>query len=315
MSSTETLCLRWNEFESNIKQGFSQLRDDEDFFDVTLACGSRQIKAHKVILSTCSSFFRSLIKSVPHEHPLLYLRGVDFNHLESVLSFMYNGEVRVEQKELNDFLSVAQELRVNGLVQDKNLEQTSDAGESPSGSPSQKDLKHSQTLKNHEMEKKRKKSPVPCSSDNENSEMDDVIFEGSTSILNTPFMDLPTLESQEDLMDPFDDEHEQDESEYLEKDIPEHESVIDTESSPRTNELLDAELLKYVSERDSNNLFSCLKCPHKSRFKRDVKRHVEARHLATCFRCDKCTRIFKTRRSLSKHKMRIHRGEPFYFTV
>uniref|UniRef100_A0A0K2URQ6 Broadcomplex core protein isoform 6like [Musca domestica] n=1 Tax=Lepeophtheirus salmonis TaxID=72036 RepID=A0A0K2URQ6_LEPSM len=119
MGSTETLCLRWNEFESSIKHGFSVLRSDKDFFDVTLACGSHQIKAHKLILSTCSAFFRTLIKSVPHQHPLLYLRGVDFNNLESVLCFMYSGEVRVNPEDLDQFLSLAQELQVNGLMQDQ----------------------------------------------------------------------------------------------------------------------------------------------------------------------------------------------------
>ncbi|CAB4059459.1 unnamed protein product [Lepeophtheirus salmonis] len=103
-----------------VRPGVTHLRnDEEDFFDVTLACGSKHIKAHKVILSACSSFFRSLIKSIPHQHPLLYLRGIDFNHLESVLCFMYNGEVRIKPHELDQFLSIAQELKVNGLMQDQ----------------------------------------------------------------------------------------------------------------------------------------------------------------------------------------------------
>ncbi|XP_040564413.1 uncharacterized protein [Lepeophtheirus salmonis] len=119
MGSTERLCLRWNDFESNIKHGFSELREEEEFFDVTLACGSKQIKAHKVILSACSPFFRSIIKSVPHQHPLLYLRGIKFNHLESLLCFMYNGEVNVTQEELNNFLAVAEELKIKGLTQNQ----------------------------------------------------------------------------------------------------------------------------------------------------------------------------------------------------
>ncbi|QQP37396.1 Broad-complex core protein isoform 6, partial [Caligus rogercresseyi] len=118
MGSMEQLHLRWNDFESNIKLGFSELRQDEDFYDVTLACESKQIKAHKVILSACSPFFRSLIKSVSHAHPLLYLRGIKFSHLEALLSFMYNGEVNVTQEELTEFLSIAEELKIRGLTQE-----------------------------------------------------------------------------------------------------------------------------------------------------------------------------------------------------
>ena len=46
--SSEKFCLRWNDFESNISSAFRELREDKDFFDVTLACDDDQIQAHKV---------------------------------------------------------------------------------------------------------------------------------------------------------------------------------------------------------------------------------------------------------------------------
>jgi hypothetical protein len=76
MGSSEKFCLRWNDFESNISVAFRELREDKDVFDVTLACDDDQIQAHKVILSACSPFFRSILKGNRHEHPLLYLKGV-----------------------------------------------------------------------------------------------------------------------------------------------------------------------------------------------------------------------------------------------
>jgi hypothetical protein len=33
---TEQFCLRWNDFHSNITAAFSEIRDEDDFFDVTL---------------------------------------------------------------------------------------------------------------------------------------------------------------------------------------------------------------------------------------------------------------------------------------
>ena len=92
--ANEKFCLKWNDFEQNISGAFRELKDDADFFDVTLACDSDgQISAHKVILSACSPFFRQVLRKQKHQHPLLYLRGVSFSDLESVLAFMYNGEV------------------------------------------------------------------------------------------------------------------------------------------------------------------------------------------------------------------------------
>ena len=46
---SEKFCLRWNDFESNISSAFRELRDDIDFFDITLACDDKQIQAHKII--------------------------------------------------------------------------------------------------------------------------------------------------------------------------------------------------------------------------------------------------------------------------
>jgi hypothetical protein len=113
----ENFCLKWKDFESNISTGFRELRDDKDFFDVTLACDDNQVQAHKVILSACSPFFRAILRKNPHPHPLLYLKGVKYEDIVSVLNFMYHGEVNVAQEELNTFLAVAEDLQVKGLTQ------------------------------------------------------------------------------------------------------------------------------------------------------------------------------------------------------
>jgi len=123
--SSEKFCLKWNDFESNISGSFKELRDDQEFFDVTLACHDEQIKAHKVIISACSPFFRNVLRTNPHHHPLLYMRGVSFSDLRSVLDFMYHGEVNIAQEDLNNFLSVAEDLKVKGLTQNKSGTSTS----------------------------------------------------------------------------------------------------------------------------------------------------------------------------------------------
>ena len=118
MAANEKFCLRWNDFESNVSTAFRDLREEKDFFDVTLACDDSQVDAHKVILAACSPFFRNVLRRNPHQHPLLYLKGVKYKELVCVLNFMYQGEVNVAQEELNTFLSIAEELQVKGLTQE-----------------------------------------------------------------------------------------------------------------------------------------------------------------------------------------------------
>jgi len=120
---SEKFCLRWNDFETNISSSFRELRDDKDFFDVTLACDDEQIQAHKVILSACSPFFRNILRRNVHPNPLLYLKGVKYADIQAVLNFMYHGEVNVAQEELNSFLAVAEDLRVKGLTQNQSESQ------------------------------------------------------------------------------------------------------------------------------------------------------------------------------------------------
>ena len=67
----EHFCLKWNNFQRNIVAALGNLKLDEDFVDVTISCeGGKLIKAHKVILSACSDYFRDLFR-VRHS---LYIR-------------------------------------------------------------------------------------------------------------------------------------------------------------------------------------------------------------------------------------------------
>ena len=101
-----------------MSSSFTKLRQKSEFFDVTLSCdhGKSEIQAHKVILAACSPFFHRVLARNPHQNPLIYLKGVDYDNLEAVINFMYQGEVNVAQEDLNGFLGVAQELAVKGLT-------------------------------------------------------------------------------------------------------------------------------------------------------------------------------------------------------
>ena len=133
MATKEKFCLKWNDFESNISSSFKDIKDEKDFMDVTLACEESQVTAHKVVLSACSSFFRSVLRRNPHQHPLLYIKGVSFSDLESLLDFMYYGEVNIAQENLNSFLSVAEELQIKGLTQLSTA--SSNSNQTPSTAP------------------------------------------------------------------------------------------------------------------------------------------------------------------------------------
>lgn len=123
-SSAQTYRLRWSNDSSaelNLSEAFRDLRENSDFFDMTLSCsvgsgGSRSLRAHKIILSAYSTVFKEMFQEHSNRaDPFIYLKGVSFLELSSLLDFMYNGEVNISQTNLSSFLAVAEELQIKGL--------------------------------------------------------------------------------------------------------------------------------------------------------------------------------------------------------
>jgi len=117
---SEHFCLKWNNYRPNLTSAFKSLREGEDFVDVTLSADGINLKAHKVVLSACSNYFRDLLKGISTwQHPVLFLRDIPLIDLSLVLEFVYVGEVSVSQDNLQSFLKTAGLLRIKGLAEDE----------------------------------------------------------------------------------------------------------------------------------------------------------------------------------------------------
>ena len=63
MGTTQKYSLKWNDFTVNVASTFRDLHARQDFVDVTLACADGStLEAHKVVLSSVSSYFRDILK-------------------------------------------------------------------------------------------------------------------------------------------------------------------------------------------------------------------------------------------------------------
>lgn len=116
MASQQSFSLRWNDYSSHIARAFESLRYEEDLVDVTLYCEGRRIRAHKMVLSACSSYFKDIFKENPSQHPIIIFKNVKYSDLVSLVEFMYQGEVVVLQESLPSFLHTAELLSVRGLA-------------------------------------------------------------------------------------------------------------------------------------------------------------------------------------------------------
>ena len=114
---SEKFCLMWNDYQSNWNRSLSGLRNDNDFADVTLISEDKvKFSAHKVLLSSSSNMFNFILKSFTHTNPLLFLGGVSSVNLGFMLDYVYHGEVKIFQEQLDSFLESAQKLEIEGML-------------------------------------------------------------------------------------------------------------------------------------------------------------------------------------------------------
>ena len=114
---TEKFCLKWNDFTTNTTKAFGLLRKEDFLQDVTLVGDdNHQVAAHKLVLSSCSEYFKNIFKSNKHSHPLICLDGITSTDLDNILNYIYDGEVNIYQDDLDRFLAVAQRFKLEGLL-------------------------------------------------------------------------------------------------------------------------------------------------------------------------------------------------------
>jgi len=336
---SEKFCLRWNDFETNISVAFRELREEKDFFDVTLACDDSQIQAHKVILSACSPFFRNVLRRNPHQHPLLFLKGVKYKELLSVLNFMYMGEVNVAQEELNSFLAVAEDLRVKGLTQNN----SSNAGESsPKPGPNRQDaLKQIRTRDPPERDpvvpppKRPRPAPAPVqqiTTPNYHPQDDDI--QEVVPVKSEPRDPSPqaTLQQSPSIGQPAAVYHSQQQSHPLVEDQDHGTLALDdtydenydygyegydgsgmvdpNTGMPFVDNGADKVLQDFVKSKaiptkdlDGSKIWRCPECEYKHKKNSNMFRHIQKIHT---FFCHYCIEFYRSAKELSQHRNSIH---------
>lgn len=136
MADDEQFSLCWNNFNSNLSAGFHESLCRGDLVDVTLAAEGQFVKAHRLVLSVCSPYFRKMFTQMPaNQHAfgkipinftkenltnmflfVVFLKDVSHTALKDLIQFMYCGEVNVKQEALPAFISTAEALQIKGLT-------------------------------------------------------------------------------------------------------------------------------------------------------------------------------------------------------
>lgn len=80
---------------------FGLLLESGSFCDVTLACEGKMLKAHRVVLSACSTFFNTILTTYGEKDPIIIMKDSKFDDVKCLVDFMYRGEINVDQVSSN----------------------------------------------------------------------------------------------------------------------------------------------------------------------------------------------------------------------
>ncbi|XP_043238000.1 protein bric-a-brac 1-like isoform X3 [Amphibalanus amphitrite] len=112
----QQFCLRWNHHHTTLINVFESLLKDESLVDVTLYAEERPVRAHKVVLSACSPYFKAIFSAHTENHPVIILKDVLYSELRALVDYMYIGEVNVSQDQLASLIKSAESLKIKGLA-------------------------------------------------------------------------------------------------------------------------------------------------------------------------------------------------------
>ena len=107
--------LAWNSFQDQLINDRKHLFEDKLFSDVILVSDDLiPIEAHKIVLSSASPIFRKLLlmSDSNSSKPIIFLKSLNQKQLESLLNFIYVGEVSITQDQVEEFIRIGEEFDI-----------------------------------------------------------------------------------------------------------------------------------------------------------------------------------------------------------
>ncbi|XP_050670186.1 zinc finger and BTB domain-containing protein 14-like [Leptidea sinapis] len=291
MNNAPQFSLRWNNYVSHVTGAFNILRFEHELVDVTLCCDGGKIKAHKMLLSACSNYFKQIFKENPCNHPVIIFRNFKYEDLNAIVNFMYHGEVNIFQEQLESFLNTAELLEVKGLTD--NLEDESYKSLLKFGENSSLDLSSKQKIDNVEPHQTTLDEPINLAT-LQTSREENVVNDSSTSV----------QEQDSDIFEVQLDESRDTSNVKIKSSAvpaPGEDMQIDIQSTS-TEDLSE----KNTSESDLAK-FRCQLCPKGFKHPTSLTLHKDSHAGKT--QCPVCHRSFSRSYDMRSHLQRIHQGK------
>lgn len=296
MNNAPQFSLRWNNYVSHVTEAFNVLRFENDLVDVTLCCDGGKIKAHKMLLSACSSYFKQIFKENPCQHPVIIFRNFKFEDLNAIINFMYHGEVNIFQEQLESFLITAELLEVKGLTD--NMEDESSKSLLRITDNTSLDLSSKSSRMTEDIVPVLSDEPINLATMQSSREE---YIPQSTMMTNTPNKSIPEQENGIVEMQPEASKSDENVKLKAAPSTSSEEMQVDTQTTT-------VEDLSEKSNAESELAkFRCQLCPKGFKHPTSLTLHKDSHAGKT--QCPVCHRSFSRSYDMRSHLQRIHQGK------
>ncbi|XP_059060511.1 zinc finger and BTB domain-containing protein 49-like [Achroia grisella] len=292
MNNAPQFSLRWNNYVTHVTEAFNVLRFENDLVDVTLCCDGGKIKAHKMLLSACSSYFKQIFKENPCQHPVIIFRNFKFEDLNAIVNFMYHGEVNIFQEQLESFLITAELLEVKGLTD--NIEDESPKSQLKMNDNISLDLSSKSTRFSEDIVPVLLDEPINLATMQSDRAREEYIPQ------NNSLTSLPDQENEHSESRPSIAKLDESSSTRPKTAITNEDMQVDQSTS--AEDILE----KSTSESDLAK-FRCQLCPKGFKHPTSLTLHKDSHAGKT--QCPVCHRSFSRSYDMRSHLQRIHQGK------
>ena len=282
--------VSWPEYTTNRTACLNDLLTRNVFVDVTLVFDDNdQVSAHKVILSSASSFFQNLLEKNPHPNPMIYMRGMTRKLFVSLLDFIYLGEVSLPESDFDTFIKMARDLKVKGLLNETQENDMNKRAPSKARKPSM--MKQPTLVERSNSVKSKLEGDILDPLD----DPDDPSYEDFESKKSFDIEDKAKVLEQEKVP------KKEVKKELLSKS---HDNQVTVVTGDDLSHQVNAEIYAKVNAlliTTPEGFWVCNECRYGSKSKENVMEHAEMHIKGIVHKCKYCNKTFQKKMALRNH--------------
>ena len=274
---SEKYSLTWHTYSDHLKSMMKELMTNEDFADVTLVTeDKKQIKANISILRACSPVFKDILKKEKNSNTLMYLRGIQYSDMESIMQFIYLGEATFYEERMDEFLSVAKSLEIKELCNadtPTNDEPEDEPSPSDKGPSTEKFVEHTY---NHvtEQASQEKEESVACFTRKYECEQCHKTFSSRSNLNN----------------------HKQ----SVHQGVKYACNQCDYQATKQNH------LTVHIQSKHDGVRYACSQCDYQATTQNRLTVHIQSKHEGLKYACDQCDYQDSYRSNLARHIKKKH---------